>query len=213
MDGTSLTGNALESALKDDSFAPSGYTVVGMTKASDQAKHVAFTNGGCDAWVDIPTEMIEKAEHLGDSPCKDHSHPVFRLTLAIPKDKHAAVLYALMSRTTTPAVNVSASANPVPALTYANTVSAMPYAAQSNVPMTFAAAPPRSTSASSPTALAGRLGGIGGIGGSGGLNAWGCWDSTCTECLAYEYVCNGTACWSICKVWVERPCERCIWPW
>jgi hypothetical protein len=59
--------------------------------------------------------------------------------------------------------------------------------------------------------LRGPVGGMGGIG--GGMNAWGCWDSTCTRCLLYQYVCNGTACWSICVQWVEEPCERCIWPY
>ena len=177
-----------------------------MVKASEKEGHIQFTRSGCEGWVDLPITMIEKAEHLGIQPCKDHAHPVMQLTLKESKDPLAQILMALLSqsgRTASP---------PLP-----------PHAG----PMGSSMGPPTSTMdweypgprmgdphpnpySGVSTRMAGDIS-LPGMG--GGLNAWGCWKTTCckhwsTCCLAGPY---STRCWACCAV--SEPCERCIWPY
>jgi hypothetical protein len=93
-----FTGDALEKALVNDELSQPELELMGMVKASDQKKHISFTTSGCDDWVDVPTSMIEKAERIGSSRCKDHSHPVFKLTLKQPETPEAHILSALLAQ-------------------------------------------------------------------------------------------------------------------
>lgn len=94
-----FTGDALLKALDKGelTLAPAtGTTLAGMVKKSDQPGCIAFTPAGCDAWIDIPTSMIEKAIHIGERRCKDHSHVVVQITLKQPKDAEAQLLAKLL---------------------------------------------------------------------------------------------------------------------
>jgi hypothetical protein len=100
--GESYTGEALRDALKAGTLEkPRGSVeLVGMVKESDDESSIAFTPRGCDTWVDIPTSMIEGAQHVGHRRCDDHSHPVFRITLKEPEGDKAKVFSALLASTT-----------------------------------------------------------------------------------------------------------------
>jgi len=88
MPGQTFTGDALVEALRSGELdQPAGVVLTGMVKESEQPEHVAFARGGCDTWIDVPTSLIERAEHVGARPCEDHSHPVFRIT-AQPHPSH-----------------------------------------------------------------------------------------------------------------------------
>jgi hypothetical protein len=97
MPGQSFTGQALAEALSAGEFEHPGIVLTGMVKPSEQQDHVSFARGGCDTWVDLPTSMIEQAEHVGSRPCEDHSHPVFRITLSESDDPQAKLLGQLLA--------------------------------------------------------------------------------------------------------------------
>lgn len=94
---TTLDGPSLEKALAENKFDTPAPILIGMVKASASQGHIAFAPNGCHSWIDLPTAMIAEAEKLGDLPCKDHTHPLFRLLLKEPKDPQAKALMALLS--------------------------------------------------------------------------------------------------------------------
>ena len=66
---TTFTGQTLVEALRSGELdQPSGVVLIGMVKESEQQDHVAFARGGCDTWIDLPTSLIEQAEHVGAGP-------------------------------------------------------------------------------------------------------------------------------------------------
>ena len=69
-----------------------------MVKSSKRTGYVSFTRLGCDAWVDLPTSMIEQAENLGRSVCKDHSHPVVKIILKEAENPEAQILSTLLAQ-------------------------------------------------------------------------------------------------------------------
>jgi hypothetical protein len=94
-----FSGDALVQALEKGELTPpaaAGTALVGMVKRSDLPGCLSFTPAGCDTWVDMPTSMIEKAVHLGQRRCKDHSHPVVRITLKQPADAEGQLLAKLL---------------------------------------------------------------------------------------------------------------------
>ncbi len=98
MPGQTFTGEALVDALSSGELDHQpGIVLSGMVKPSEQPDHVAFARGGCDTWVDLPTSMIEEAEHVGSRPCEDHSHPVFRIRLKQSDDPQAKLLGQLLA--------------------------------------------------------------------------------------------------------------------
>ena len=97
MGEASIDGAALEKALAEHKFDKSPTQLIGMVKSSEKPGCVSFTPAGCDSWIDVPSDMIAEAEHIGHQPCKDHSHPVFRLSLKEPTDPQAKVLMALLA--------------------------------------------------------------------------------------------------------------------
>ncbi len=209
------TGASLEKALKDDSLTKSGIVLVGMVKASELGGHIGFTRSGCQNWVDLPVEMIESAEHVGQNACKDHSHPVMKLTLKESKDPAAQILLALLAQSATAPVGpMPSQGGPgsfpqgYPGQGGGGYVS--PY--MSGRPDGGGMPSPMN---SNPQSFARLAGGLGQFPGGGRLNAWGCWSSCCaSHCAAGHYeagpigwvwVCD----WRVC----DEPCERCIWPW
>jgi hypothetical protein len=98
MPGQTFTGQTLVEALRSGELdQPAGVVLIGMVKESEQPDHVAFARGGCDTWIDLPTSLIEQAEHAGARPCDDHSHPVFRITLRESDDPQAKLLAQLLA--------------------------------------------------------------------------------------------------------------------
>lgn len=91
------TGSSLEQALTSGSLERASIELVGMVKASEKVKHISFAKGDCETWIDLPTDLIDQAEHLDQRPCKDHVHPVFKITLKEPKDPTAQILGSLLS--------------------------------------------------------------------------------------------------------------------
>jgi hypothetical protein len=68
-----------------------------MVKAAEEKGKISFSRSDCESWVDLPTDLIERAEEVGRSQCRDHSHPVFRLSLKASDDPTAQVLAALLA--------------------------------------------------------------------------------------------------------------------
>jgi hypothetical protein len=92
-----LSGKALEKALRGGEFDKPSLEIVGMVKASEEAGNVSFSPTDCESWIDVPTDLIASAERVGDRPCRDHSHPVFRLVLKESDDPSAKLLAAVVA--------------------------------------------------------------------------------------------------------------------
>lgn len=198
-----FTGATLREALKSGDLTRANLVIVGMVKESAQNGSVSFAPSGCDSWTDLPTALIEEAEHLGQQTCKDHTHPLFRISLNEPKDPTAKIFAALLG---------AAGSHPVIAgggMTHATRPS-MQRAPGMNGPLQDGQ--PMATQSMRRTGGFGGFGGHGGFG--GGLNAWGCWESECCDCTMEE-------CWPtgdgrqvcVCKQSTCKPCTRCIWPY
>lgn len=98
MTDKSFTGAALEKALKDGSLTQPQTVLIGMVKGSEQNGYIGFSHSGCDAWVDLPTDMVAQADHMGHQGCLDHSHPIMRITLNEAKSPEGKVLLALLAQ-------------------------------------------------------------------------------------------------------------------
>jgi hypothetical protein len=95
---SSLTGAGLAKALAEGKFEEPPAQLIGMVKPSAKRGHINFAPAGCESWIDIPSDMIEVAKHLGHQACRDHSHPLFRLSLKEPEETQAKILLSLLSR-------------------------------------------------------------------------------------------------------------------
>lgn len=101
MENKTFSGKELEKALVAGELTQQGHvSLTGMVKLSTKEGHISFTQAGCEIWVDLPTEMIENAEQIGKQTCKDHSHPIMRITLDEPKSSEGKILIALLSQVT-----------------------------------------------------------------------------------------------------------------
>lgn len=94
----SFSGESLEKALQEGKLSQRQATLNGMVKQSTKAGYISFTQSGCDTWIDLPTEMIEEAELLGQRSCRDHTHPMMRITLKEPGDPEGRILLALLAQ-------------------------------------------------------------------------------------------------------------------
>lgn len=210
MQNKNFTGSSLEQALKNDALTQSGIEQVGMVKPSEKEGYVCFTKSGCDNWVDLPIDMIEEAELIGKNTCKDHSHSVMKLILKEPKNLEAQIFSALSSsapQQVEPRMNVTEANLISPEINTGlqrNEVRSPPTIAAANFGRDFG----RNAPAQPWLNDSGMFDG----GGGGSFGAFGCWESTCTRCLRYKTVSNGTATWQVCEQWTEYPCTRCIWP-
>jgi hypothetical protein len=213
------TGASLEQALRYGSLTPPGIVLVGMVKASEKGEHVLFTRSGCETWVDLPVAMIEHAEHVGQNACKDHSHPIMKITLKEPKDPVAQIYSALLAQQPTSAQ-----------MGHMREQQRWPGSNSQDRPVTQRGVAYRSPFMSSDAHGGGtaspanpfprtsaRIGGgvgTGRLGLGARLGAWGCWDTECCDCAV-------SRCWptgdgrEICECLeiVCEPCERCIWPY
>jgi hypothetical protein len=92
-----LTGKTLERALRSGDLDRPAVEVVGMVKAAEEKGKISFSRTDCDSWVDVPTDLIKSAVQVGNSRCRDHTHPVFRLTFNESDDPATQVLAALLA--------------------------------------------------------------------------------------------------------------------
>ena len=101
MNDKPFSGASLEKALKEDGLTQTPALLTGMVKSSEKSGHVSFSQSGCDMWVDLPTVMIENADHISQSSCRDHSHPVMRITLKEQKNAEGKFLLSLLAQAAT----------------------------------------------------------------------------------------------------------------
>lgn len=98
MTETTLSGEELEKALLEGDLAQAQVQLTGMVKPSETEGYISFSQSGCEAWVDVPTSLIEKADHVGHTPCRDHVHPLMEIALKEPEDREAKALQALLAQ-------------------------------------------------------------------------------------------------------------------
>ncbi|MGH7211711.1 MAG: hypothetical protein ACREF1_09650, partial [Acetobacteraceae bacterium] len=94
-------GAALEVALANNTFATSSVDLVGMVKASDKKGCISFSRAGCESWIDLPATMVERALYRGNARCREHSHPLFEITLKEPSNPEGKILFALLGQPAT----------------------------------------------------------------------------------------------------------------
>jgi hypothetical protein len=97
MSDQSFSGAALEEALRSGKLDRPVIELVGMVKAAETEGKISFTPTDCESWVEIPTDLIESAEQVGQRACREHAHPVVRLNLKQPKDPEAQILAQLLT--------------------------------------------------------------------------------------------------------------------
>jgi hypothetical protein len=109
-----LTGKSLEQALRSGDLDRPALEVVGMVKAAEEKGKISFSRTDCESWVDVPTDLIKSAVQVGDSRCRDHSHPVFRLSFNESDDPAAQVLAALLASSAPSPTQGGAEATTIP---------------------------------------------------------------------------------------------------
>jgi hypothetical protein len=112
---TTMTPSAKELLRKIRDAAVS-LSVVGMVDDldTDDGGIKFTTDPGCGRWVEVPTRMIDKLEFLQTVRCRDHAHPLVRLTLKEPKSPDAKVFAALAANmATSPAMSAEEALRPV----------------------------------------------------------------------------------------------------
>lgn len=71
---------------------------VGLIKPSGEGASLHYAHpSSCDRWVEVPLDMIESIEHLGQRTCGDHSHPLVRLNFVQPDSAPHATFLSLAS--------------------------------------------------------------------------------------------------------------------
>jgi hypothetical protein len=209
-----FTGASLEEALRSGQLDKPAIELVGMVKSAEEPGKVSFSPTDCESWVDIPVNLIETAEQVGQRPCREHNHPVFRLHLKKPKDPEAQILAALLTSSAPPQSSMPFSSN---FMTSPGSGSWNPgptqYARRGGQHVRRGRPPSAMTGGFQMSPFERVSVGNIGSGGGNGLNAWGCWESECCECELEQ--CGpgpaGWQCW--CAVYGCLPCTRCIWPY
>ena len=92
------SGSELADVLKSGALTEAGVSLIGMVKPSEQDDHVSFSLSTCEDWVEIPVTFIKSAESVGNSSCKDHSHPIVRVSFAEPDSAEGKLFLALLSK-------------------------------------------------------------------------------------------------------------------
>ena len=104
-----LSTKELVDLLKDPAKAESGLTLVGMVKLAEKSEDsVMFTPSDCDHWIQLPLSSVDEIEHIGNSPCKDHTHVVVRLALKAPTSPEGRLLQGLIRAITQPRESTAA---------------------------------------------------------------------------------------------------------
>lgn len=95
-----FSGESLEKALQEGTLTHSQLVLIGMVKPSEKSGYVGFAMSGCDEWIDLPTNMIEQADHIGQIPCRDHSYSVMKISLTEQSESEGKILLALLAQIT-----------------------------------------------------------------------------------------------------------------
>lgn len=75
---------------------PVDLTLFGLAKADENNSSVLCFSPSmsCEKWISIPISLISSLAHVRDVKCKDHQHPLVKITLAEPDKANAeAVLF------------------------------------------------------------------------------------------------------------------------
>lgn len=82
--------------LKGDADHPQPHAFVGMLKAAEDEQHLMFAQGvSCANWTAVPVYLIEGIELISEAPCKDHSHPLVKMTFKTPASEEAQMYASL----------------------------------------------------------------------------------------------------------------------
>lgn len=88
--------------LKGETDQSKPLVFVGMLKAAEDDQHLMFANGAsCAHWTPVPVERIEGIEWISEVACKDHSHPLVKMTLKPPASEEA-MMYASLAQSISP---------------------------------------------------------------------------------------------------------------
>jgi hypothetical protein len=81
---------------------PIALSVLGLVKLDgNDATNVLYTSSlSCNDWLPIPISMIDSIQHMRTIACKDHQHPLVKITFNKPEKGRTdvAVFMALLSR-------------------------------------------------------------------------------------------------------------------
>jgi hypothetical protein len=102
--GKTYSASEFIEKLKKDDFGSTSLVYMGMVKAAEDNQHLMFANNlDCSNWVAIPTDIIENIEFVRLVPCKDHQHPLVRMTIKEPSSEEAK-MFAALSRSVSPSI-------------------------------------------------------------------------------------------------------------
>lgn len=100
----SFTGQEFVKALTSEgglSVPSDCLTLTGMVKSSSggAVDSVLFSPGtSCAFWIPVPVKMIDRVDHLGKIPCRDHEHDFVRLRFKMPTTDEGRVLTELLQQ-------------------------------------------------------------------------------------------------------------------
>jgi hypothetical protein len=82
--------------LKSEDFGSASLVYTGMLKNAEDDQHLVFANNmDCSNWTEIPIDIIENIEFMQLVPCKDHKHPLVRMTIKEPTSEEAKMFASL----------------------------------------------------------------------------------------------------------------------
>lgn len=107
--GQSLLEALTKGELIEDAF-------IGMVKASEVEDHIAFAPGSCEeGWIDVPADLVARADIVDQALCKDHSHPLVRLQLTLDDSEPVhKMLHQLLARSPRQRASTRPSPPPLP---------------------------------------------------------------------------------------------------
>jgi hypothetical protein len=91
------TNEFLSKLSADELEDPTAVKIIGLAKPDDQHPATIHfsTSLACETWFPIPAEIIESIDHLKTVPCRDHQHPLVRVTFKRPEDGRQDVAFLL----------------------------------------------------------------------------------------------------------------------
>jgi hypothetical protein len=95
-----LTASEFFERLQHDAFdAATSVTLFGMAKKSDgDEKAIQFAPGqDCGDWITIPLKAITSVEILRTVACRDHSHPLVKLSMKEPDSPDGRLFSSILA--------------------------------------------------------------------------------------------------------------------
>jgi hypothetical protein len=73
-----------------------GVTMSGLVKPGDDPSTIDFSSTlACERWSPLPLDLVESIDYLRPVACKDHDHPLVRITLKSPDDSRSDLGFLL----------------------------------------------------------------------------------------------------------------------